>query len=170
MEAKAKQIKIINQARYHYHDIISLKRFESEFSEIDRKEVLIKTIDSYERICSVIAPLHWIVSFASGYIEKRGGNKYLIFDYSLAKNKELLKKYTEFWDVVKHKIKKINGGKETDYRKDYIKIKFESDDDLPLNEPIIFYEMHIFVRFVFKEDDKLYRELFLDKTLCVKEM
>ena len=113
--------------------------------------------------------MYWIVSFASGYIEERGGNKYLIFDNSLAENKDLLKKYTEFWDVVKHKIKKINGGKETDYRKDYIKIKFESDDDLPLNEPLIFYEMHIFVRFVFKEDDKLYPELFLDKTLCIKE-
>ena len=113
--------------------------------------------------------MYWIVSFASGYIEERGGNKYLIFDNSFAENKDLLKKYTEFWDVVKHKIKKINGGKETDYRKDYIKIKFESDDDLPLNEPLIFYEMHIFVRFVFKEDDKLYPELFLDKTLCIKE-
>ena len=140
------------------------------FSETDRKQALIKTIDDYERICSVIAPLYWIVSFASGYIDKRGWDKYLIFDHSYAKNGDLLGKYTEFWDVVKHKIKKINGGKETDYRKDYIKIKFESDDDLPLNEPLIFYEMHIFVRFVFKEDDKLYRELFLDKTLCVKEM
>ena len=30
--------------------------------------------------------------------------------------------------------------------------------------------MHIFVGFVFKEDDKLYPELFLEKTLCVKEM
>ena len=56
------------------------------------------------------------------------------------------------------------------YRKVYIKIKFESDDDLPLNEPLIFYEMHIFVRFAFKEDDKLYPELFLHKNLCVKEM
>ena len=73
-------------------------------------------------------------------------------------------------DAVKHNIKKINGGKETDYKKDYIKIKFESDDDLLLSEPLIFYEMHIFVRFVFKEDDKLYRELFLDKALCVEEM
>ena len=94
----------------------------------------------------------------------------MIFDKFFAENKDLLNKYTEFWDVVKHKIKKINGGKEIDYRKDYIKIKFESDDDLPLNEPIIFYEMYIFVRFALKEDDKLYLELFLDKTLCVKEM
>ena len=79
----------------------------------------------------------------------------MIFDNSLAINKEFLKKYTEFWDVVKHKIKKINGGKETDYKKDRLKIKFKSDDDLPLNEPLIFYEMHILVGFVFKEDDKL---------------
>ena len=169
MEAKATQIKIINQAHYHYHDIISLKNFESKFSETDRKQALIRRIDDYERICRVTAPLFWVVSFESGYIEERGGNKYLIFDNSFAKNKDLLKKYTEFWSVVKRKIKKINGGKETDYRKDYIKIKFESDDDLPLNEPLIFYEMHIFVRFVFKEDDKLCPELFLDETLCVKE-
>ena len=135
MEAKAKQIKIRNQAHYHYHDIISLKSFESKFSEIDRKQALIKRIDNCERVCSVITPLYWIVSFAGGYIEERSGNKYLIFDHSLAKNRDLLNKYTEFWDVVKRKIKKINGGKETDYRKDYIKIKFESDDDLPLNKP-----------------------------------
>ena len=146
MEAKAKQIKIINQAHYHYHDIISLKKFESKFPEIDRKQALIKDIDNYECICSVIAPLYWIVSFASGYIEERDGNKYLIFNNSFTENK----------DVVKHKIKKIKGNKGTDY----IKIKFEFDDDLPLNEPLIFYEMHIFVRFVFKEDEKLCPELF----------
>ena len=68
------------------------------------------------------------------------------------------------------RLKKINGGKETDYRKDSIKITFESDGDLPLNERLIFYEMHISVGFVFKEDDKLHPDLFLDKNLCVKEM
>ena len=104
--------------------------------------------------------------FASGYIKERGGNKYLIFNNSFAITKDLLEKYIEFWDVVKHKVKKINGGKETDY----IKIKFESNDDLPLNKRLIFYEMRIFVRFVLKEDDKLYPELFSDEILCLKEM
>ena len=33
----------------------------------------------------------------------------------------------------------------------------------------MFYEMQIFVRFVFKEDDKFYPEHFFDKTLCVKQ-
>ena len=71
MEAKAKQIKIINQAHYHYHDRISLKNVESKFSEIDRKQALTERIGDYERICCVIAPLYWFVSFASGCIEKR---------------------------------------------------------------------------------------------------
>ena len=55
--------------------------------------------------------MYWVVIFASGYIEERGGNKYLIFDHSFAENKDLLKKYTEFRDVVKYKVKKINGDK-----------------------------------------------------------
>ena len=160
MEAKATQIMIINEAHYHYHDVISLKNVESTFSKIDRKQDLIKKIDNYERIRNVIAPLYLIISFASGYIEERDENKYLIINNSFAENKELLKKYMEFWNVVKHKIKKRNGAKETDYRKDHMKIKFKSDDDLLLNKPLIFYKMHIFVGFVFKEDDKLYPELF----------
>ena len=85
-------MKIKNQAHYHYHDIISLKNSESKFSETDRKQSLIKRIDNYERICSVTAPLFWVVSFESGYIEERGRNKYLIFDNSFAKNKGFTKK------------------------------------------------------------------------------
>ena len=133
MEVKVTQIKMINQACYSYYDIIRLKYFDPIFSNINRKQVRIKRIDDYERICSVIAPFYWVFSFASGYIKEWVGNKYLISDNSFAINKNLLKKYTEFWDVVKHEIKKINGDKKTDYRKDYIKIKFESDNDLPLN-------------------------------------
>ena len=133
MEVKVTQIKMINQACYSYYDIIRLKYFDPIFSNINRKQVRIKRIDDYERICSVIAPFYWVFSFARGYIKEWVGNKYLISDNSFAINKNLLKKYTEFWDVVKHEIKKINGDKKTDYRKDYIKIKFESDNDLPLN-------------------------------------
>ena len=169
MEAKAKQIKIINQARYNYYDTIKLKNFYPTILKINRKQALIKKIDNYERICSVIAPFYQIVSFASGYIKQWGGNKYLIFNNSFTIIKNLLKKYVEFWDVVKHDIKKINGGKETDCRKDYIKIKFESDDDLPVNEPLIFHEMHIFVGFAFKENDKLYPEFFFRQNFMHKK-
>ena len=63
------------------------------------------------------------------------------------------------------KIKAINGGKENDYGKDYIKIKFNSDDDLPLNKQLKFHAMTIIIRSVFKEGGKLYPQLFVDDTL-----
>ena len=46
-----------------------------------------------------------------------------------------------------------------------MKIKFNSDNNLPLNQPLIFHNMTITIRSVFKEDDKLYLQVFLDDTL-----
>ena len=46
-----------------------------------------------------------------------------------------------------------------------MKIKFNYDDDLPLNKKLKFYNMGITIRSVFKEDDKLYPQVFLDDTL-----
>ena len=43
-------------------------------------------------------------------------------------------------------------------------IKFNSDDDLPLNKPLKFHNMTITIRSVF-EDGKLYPQVFLDDTL-----
>ena len=124
---------------------------------------IIKKIDDYESIYSV-NPLYLCINHASGYIEEKNGNKYLIFD-SVDENKEVLKKYADVWDGIKNKIKAINGGKENDYGKDYMKIKFNSDDDLPLNKPLKFHAMTIIIRSVFEEDGKLYPQLFLDDTL-----
>ena len=58
-------------------------------------------------------------------LNKKNGNKYLIFDDSVNENKGLLKKYADVWDGIKSEIKTINGGKENDYRKDFMKIKFK---------------------------------------------
>ena len=54
---------------------------------------------------------------------------------------------------------------ECDYEKDYMKIKFNSDDNLPLNKPLKFCNMTITIRSVFEEDSKLYPQVFLDDTL-----
>ena len=48
-----------------------------------------------------------------------------------------LKKYADVWDRIKNEIKPINGDKENNYEKDYMKIKFNSDNDLPLNKPFM---------------------------------
>ena len=74
-------------------------------------------------------------------------------------NKGLLKKYADVWDGIKNKIKVINGDEESNYGKDYMKIKFNSEYDLPLNKPLKFHAMTTIIRSVFKEgflDDTLY--------------
>ena len=50
------------------------------------------------------------IGHASGYIEEKNGNKYLIFDF-VDENKEILKEYADIWDGIKNKIKAINGDK-----------------------------------------------------------
>ena len=80
----------------------------------------------------------------------------MVFDDYANENKALLKKYTDVWDRIKEEIKAINGGKENDYGKYYMKIKFNSDDYLSLNKPLKFHAMTIIIRSVFEEGGKLY--------------
>ena len=50
-------------------------------------------------------------------------------------------------------------------KKTKMKIKFNSDDKLPLNKPLKFHNITITIRSVFEEDGKLYPQVFLDDTL-----
>ena len=168
-----KQIDIKNRTYCFYNDIIDLKDFDVGLLKIDKKSykdiaiynigyITIKKIDDYENIYSV-NPLYLIIAHASGYIEEKGVNKYLVFD-STDENKELLKKYNDVFNGIRDKIKEIDSD-ECDYEKDYMKIEFNSDDDLPLNESLKFHLMPITIRSVLEEDGRLYPQVFLDDTL-----
>ena len=76
-----------------------------------------------------------------------------------------MKKYTELWDALKYHIKTINGGKAVEYEKDFMKIKFNSDDNLPLNKILKPYMLTVIVRSVFEEDNNYYTQIFLDDSL-----
>ena len=103
------------------------------------------------------------IDHANEYIEEKGVNKYLIFD-STDGNKELLKNYNNIFHRIRDKKKEACSA-ECDYEKDYMKIKINSDDNLPLNKPLKFNNMTITIRSVFEEDGKLYPQVFLDGTL-----
>ena len=124
--------------------------------------ITIKKIDDCENIYSV-NPLYLLVNHTSEYIEEKNENKYLIFD-STDENKDLLKKCNDVWSGIKNKIEAISSD-QWDYEKDCMKIKFNSDDDLPLNKSLKFNSMTINIRSVFEEDCKLYPQVFLDDTL-----
>ena len=46
-----------------------------------------------------------------------------------------------------------------------MKIKFNTDDNLPLNKPLKLHLLTIIVRCIFEEDSKFYPQLFLDDCL-----
>ena len=62
-------------------------------------------------------------------------------------------------------LKKINNNKSGEYEQDYMKIKFYSDDKLPLNKELKFLSVTIVIRSVFEEDGKYYPQAFLDDCL-----
>ena len=142
---------------------MNIKNFEANLLKIDRKlyknigiynigYIAIKKIGDYENI-SKVNPLYLRVNHANGYVEEKNGNKYSIFDTT-----------DENWSGIKNKIEAISSGG-CDDEKDYMKIKYNFDDDLPLKKTLKFRSMTITIRSVFKEDRKLYLQVFLDETL-----
>ena len=69
--------------------------------------ITIKKIGDCDNIHSVNT-LYLLVNHASGYIEEKNGNKYLIFDDSVNENKGLLEKYADVWNEIKNEIKASN--------------------------------------------------------------
>ena len=169
-----KQIDIKNRTYHFYNDNTDIKNFDSKLLKIDKKSykdidigiyniayVTIKKMDGCNNSYSV-NPLYLLIAHASGYIEEKGVNKYLVFDSD--ENKDLLKKYNDAWNGIKNEIEEVSSGK-CDYEKDYMKIKFNSDDNWPLNKPLKFHNMTITIRSVFEEDGNLYPQVFQYDTL-----
>ena len=99
-----------------------------------------------------------------GFIEEKRENKYLNIAFTDSNN-GVLKKYAEVSRGIKDQIEKINNGKLEEYEKDYMKIKFNSDDNLPLNKQLKFLSVTIIVRSAFEKDGKYYPQVFLDECL-----
>ena len=155
-----KQINIKNRTYYFFDDMINVKNFDPNLLKIDQKSY--KNIDIYcngyitmkdsEYVKSnSLNPLYLIINEVDGYIKKENWNKYLTL-VSTDKSKEVLTKYTELLGGIKN----ISG----ESGKDFTKIKFNSDDSLPLNKTLKLHNMTIIVRSVFEKDAKYYPQDF----------
>ena len=76
-----------------------------------------------------------------------------------------MKKYTKLWYEIKYLIKIINSGESRNYEKEYTKMKFISDDNLPLNKILKLSMFMVIVKYVFEENGKYYSQVFLDECL-----
>ena len=91
-----------------------------------------------------VNPLYLLIYKIDGFIEEKRGNKYLNIAFA-DNNGEVLKKYKEVLSGLKSCIEKINNSKLGEYEKDYMKIKFDSDDKLPLNKQLKFISIKIVI-------------------------
>ena len=106
--------------------------------------------------------MYLIFHKVNGYIEEVNG-KYLTL-VSSNESKEKIKKYGELWIKIRDFIRSITKDSD-DYDEKYMKIKFKSDDALPLNKTIEIPTIIIVVRAVFHENNKYYPQVFLDECL-----
>ena len=168
-----KEIMIKNRTYYFYNDIIDIETFDSNMLKLDKKSyknldiyntgyVTIKKI-GYGYDIDSVNPLYLRIYNANGYIEEISEDKYLVVDITF-ENKKLLKRYDDVFNRIMDKIEKKDDDW-LDYSKDYMKIRFSSDDNLPLIKPLKFYSMTVTIRYVFSEDNKLYPQVFLDEAL-----
>ena len=170
-----KEINIKNRTYYFYNGIIDIKTFDSNNLKLDKKSYkdlaiynigydTIKKIGSGHDVNSV-NPLYLRINNVNGYIEEVNEDKYLVFDDTHKnENKKLLEKYDDVFNGIMSKIIKLDDDW-LEYAKDYMKIKFSSDDDLPLNKPLKFHNITVTIRCIFSEDNKLYPQVFLDGAL-----
>ena len=105
-----------------------------------------------------------LIKKLDGFIDEKEGNKYLNITLTDSNNDVLLK-YAEVLSGIKDQIKKINNDSVGEYDKDYMKIKFDSDDNLPLNKVLTSHVLTIIIRNVFEKDGKYYPQIFLDDCL-----
>ena len=153
--------------------MINIKIFDPRLIKIDKKSYknigiyhigYITMNDSDHGTINSVNQFYLVIGEVDGYIEQNNENKYLTFA-SANKNQKLLKNYTEPWEKIKYHIRTINVDKSGEYEKDYMKIEFDSDDDLPSNKIPKLHNLKIIVRYVFEKDGKYYPLDFFDDCL-----
>ena len=166
-----KEINIKNRTYYFWNDQIYINNFDVKNLKLDKKKVM--DVNVYyigyvtkkpEYNDDSVNPLYLTVSELDGFIDEKNGNKYLNISLKDSNN-DILIKYVEVWSGIKDKIKMINNDSVVEYDKDYMKIKFDSDDNLPLNKVLKFHALTIIIRIVFERDGKYYPQIFLDEAL-----
>ena len=146
--------------------MINLKDFDPKLLKLDKR--YFNDISMYyigyvtkkpEYNINSVNRLYLLVDEIDGFVEEKEESKYLNISLTESNN-GVLKKYAEVWSGIKDQSKKINSNQVGAYEKDYMKIRFSSDDNLPLNAMLKFCILAIIVRTIFEKDSKYYTNFF----------
>ena len=158
-----RQINIENRQNYFFNDMTNVNDFNPSLLNID--EVLFESnnVITYDikfiKNLNGLNSLNLVYDNLDAYIEKIGENKYMIFA-STEKNKMMLKNYAEVSDEIKEQTELISDDKMIKYGKDFMKIRFKTND-LPLSKIINIPVCVVIVSSILKEDGKYYLQVLL---------
>ena len=104
-----------------------------------------------------------MINKIKGHFEEVDVDKYLIIS---SENGDIMPTYQEVFDGIKEIIKKINDYSYTiKYDDNYMKINFNTNDNMLLNKIIYFPTITITISSITQKDGKYYPQLFLDNCL-----
>ena len=166
---RVKDINIKNRTYYFFNDI-NITDFDLDNIKIDEKSyknILIYyigyvTIKKDLKIYNVNT-LYLVFGNVNGYFDEINENKYQTL-IPTNQSKEKIKNYEELWIKIRDLIRSITRNLD-DYDEKYMQIKFDYDDNLPLNKTIEISIVTIVVRPVFHGNNKYCPQVLLDECL-----
>ena len=156
----------IKNKKYNYVEksIIKLNDISPSFINILKEEYIsINTyhIDFYLDNDNKLKPFYFAINDVYGYFEENSGKKKFNIDNTY-NNKKILKKYMLLWDDIKDIIRDKVGKPSSDFIKDNMTFKFDTDDYIPLGKLLIF-DVIILLKNVIENDFDYYPQVYLEE-------
>ena len=160
----------------YYIDVKLIKIIETE-SRIGVGIYYIGYVFDSEYETHSIKPLYLVINNLFGHIEKVEGSsdRYLVANIN---NKKIINIFDEIWKYIEQRItadriwkfvkEKFIFDNENNEIKEYNKLRFSSNLDLPLDTLTEFRALTLTISCVIENDDKYYPEIYLDEGLYVK--
>ena len=178
-------LKIGTKSNYNWNDIVYIYDIDVKLIKVIKREPRIGVdiyyigyvFDSEEETPHSIKPFYLVINRLFGHIEKIEGSsdRYLVFDIY---NKTIVNIFDEIWKYIEQRItadgiwtfveEKFLFDNENNEIKDYNKLRFSSNVDLPLYTLIKFRALTLSINCVLEKEGKYYPEIYLDVCLYVK--
>ena len=156
-------LKIKTKSTYNWDDVIYIYDFDVNLVKVIKQEsriganiyyigyVLEPNYDS-----NSINPLYFVINHLFGHIEKIEGSsdRYLVVNIN---NEKIINVFDELWKFIENEITSSNSSNKI---KEYNKLRFNSNVDLPLDTLIEFRMLTIVINCVIEKDGKYYPEIY----------
>ena len=121
----------------------------------------IKKITEYNEINNVIPLYLRIKDMKDQFYQGKSDNLWYLIIFGDA---DVLRKFENVWKSIRAKIEENTGGN-VNYDKNYMRIKFQSNDNLPTDNIVNMHQVTTIIKSGFTKNGKFYLQLFLDDAL-----